>query len=193
VRWLSLAQPNGATGRVVATRWSLLQQSVQNLERFGLPDPLPPLPKILQESLMGTQSTIHGDLNLENILVGPGGFVWLIDFAMTREGHTLFDFAHLSADLIAHVISTLISPPDYLEALPQIFAGASNPEALVSPVNLLTAMLQIARRCLFDPAQSREFYLTIYLSCLGALKFINLDSSQKQYLYLTAAYLTTLL
>lgn len=193
VRWLSLAQPNGATGKVVATRWSLLQQCVQNMERFGLPDPLPLLPKIMQESLMGAQSTIHGDLNLENILVGPGGFVWLIDFAMTREGHTLFDFAHLSADLIAHVISSKISLSAYLEVLPQVFVGTSKPEALATPVDLLATMLQIARRCLFDPAQPREFHLALYLSCLGALKFINLNSTQKQYLYLTAAYLSKLL
>jgi hypothetical protein len=193
VRWMGLGQPNGANGRVIATRWTLLQQSVQDMDRFGLPDPLPILPKILQESLMGTQSIIHGDLNLENILVGPGGFVWLIDFAMTREGHTLFDFAHLSAELIAHVISMMVTPEAYIESLPLVFTVASNPEALASPLNLLTTMLQIARRCLFDPTQPREFYLALYLSCLGALKFINLNSSQKQYLYLTAAYLSTLI
>ena len=70
---------------------------------LGLPDPLYRLPGLLKESISGTQSTIHGDLNLENILVGLGGFVWLIDFASTRDGHTLFDFAHLGAELIAHV------------------------------------------------------------------------------------------
>ena len=40
------------------------------------------LPAWLNQTVAGTQSTIHGDLNLENALVGPGGIVWLIDFAL---------------------------------------------------------------------------------------------------------------
>lgn len=31
--------------------------------------------------------------------------MWLIDFARTREGHTLFDFAHLGAEIVAHVLA----------------------------------------------------------------------------------------
>ena len=51
--------------------------------------------------VMSPRSIIHGDLNLENVLIGPGGMVWLIDFATTREGHPLMDFAHLEAEIIA--------------------------------------------------------------------------------------------
>ncbi len=94
LRWLGLESPNGQTGRVVATRQTMLAELTAGLDLAGLPDPLLRLPAVLEESIQGSQSTIHGDLNLENVLVGPGGFVWLIDFATTRDGHTLFDFAH---------------------------------------------------------------------------------------------------
>ena len=78
----------------------------------------------------GTQSTIHGDLNLENALVVPGDFIWLIDFAMTRDGHTLFDFAHLEAEIIAQVIAPQLgSPQDYLDLLQK---GRGSPVSLSS-------------------------------------------------------------
>ena len=42
-------------------------------------------------------SKIHGDLHLGNILIGPAGDAWLIDFEWTRLGHTLLDWAGLEA------------------------------------------------------------------------------------------------
>jgi hypothetical protein len=118
-------------------------------------------------------------LNLENVLVGPGGFVWLIDFALTRDGHTLFDFAYLEACLIAQVISpTWPNDGDFLARL----ARDDDP--------LRAAVQAMAQRCLFNPAQPREYRLALAVACLGALKFYNLDTTQKRRLYLTAAYLS---
>ena len=113
-RWLDadLAQTrrfaNGVFGRIVGTRETLLREWMTDpatTDLHGLPDPISKLPSLLNERVQGTQSTIHGDLNLENGLVGPGGFVWLIDFAETRDGHALYDFAHLEAEIIAHIIA----------------------------------------------------------------------------------------
>ena len=191
LRWMRLAAPDhsaslrtgGATGRVVATRSTLLCDVVANFDRQGLPDPLIRLPALLDETVIGTQSTIHGDLNLENILVGPGGFVWLIDFAQTRDGHPLYDFAHLEAEIIAHVIAAQISATtDYLSLLHAAFDSNSN--------SLLSTLHSIASRCLLNPSQPREYHLALYVACLGALKFPNLEPPQKRLLYLTAAYLS---
>jgi hypothetical protein len=188
VRWLSLADPNGATGKVIATRSSFLQEAVASFDLFDLPDPLPRLPALLNESLSGTQSTIHGDLNLENILVGLGGFVWLIDFASTRDGHTLFDFAHLGAELIAHVLApSYPDPAVYPQALRTTYPHCIHSPA--APLTLLCKLQEVASRCLFNPSQPREFHLAFFLTCLGALKYTNLQSSQKHLLYLTAAHL----
>lgn len=179
VRWLSLAPPEGAAGRIVATRATLLSAFTAGLDLHGLPDPLPRLPALLAENVSGTQSTIHGDLNLENVLVGPGGFVWLIDFAQTRDGHPLYDFAHLEAGLIAHILSpALAADADYLACL----APGAHP--------LLTALRAITSQCLFNPAAPREYTLALLMACLGSLKYANLDQLSRQRLYLTAAYLT---
>ncbi len=165
-------------GRVVGTRAMLLQNLVSGLQTYGLPDPLAKLPQVLSESAHGTQSTIHGDLNLENVLIGLGGIVWLIDFANTRDGHPLADFAHLEADVIAHVIAPQIAKPlDYLNL------ATSAPQL----ETLRAAIRSVAQRCLFNPSQTREYDLALYMACVGALKYNNLNAHQKQLLYLTAA------
>jgi hypothetical protein len=189
VRWQGLAFAEGAAGRVVATRRSMLHDWAAIFDLCGLPDPLQRLPALLDETVSGTRSVIHGDLNLENVLAGPGDFVWLIDFAQTREGHTLFDFAHLYAELVAHVLAPQIpSTKDFLALL-------ADPDR--SPYSnlysLLSTLDEIAQRCLFNPSQPREYHLARFAACLGALKFANLPPSAKHLLYLTAAYTGQLL
>ncbi len=183
VRWMSLANPNGAVGRIADTRQSLLEGITKSFDRQGLPDPLKRLSELLNQTVRGSLSTIHGDLNPENVLVGPGGFVWLIDFATTREGHPLFDFAHLEAEIIAHVLAPTVAPADYLAAWRAGIAEGSPP-----PYSLLETLHTIAGRCLFNPDQPHEYHLALVFACLGALKYENLSPAQKSLLYLTAAY-----
>jgi hypothetical protein len=186
VRWLGLEAPNHTPARVVATRETLLREYAAGFEQYGLPDPLTCLPRLLTENVAGTQSTIHGDLNLENVLVGPGGFVWLIDFAQTRDGHPLFDFAHLEGQIIAHIIAPQVSrAADYVNALQTAPAASPAPGIF----GLRPALRSIAARCLFNSAQPREYDLALYMACLGALKYTNLNTHQKHLLYLTAAHL----
>jgi hypothetical protein len=147
---------------------------------FGLPDPLEALPGLLNRTIRGTRSIIHGDLNLENALVGPGGAVWLIDFAETREGHPLTDFAHLYADIVAHVVATQTLSPE------QALAGMHG-EGAPAWLPLLQTIDGMAGRCLYDPADTSEWDLARGMVCLGALKFGNLSAAQKRLLYLTAA------
>jgi hypothetical protein len=177
LRWLNLNPPNNTSARVLASRADLFAEYTSGFERYGLPDPLLHLDSLLQETIMGTRSVIHGDLNLENILVGPGSLVWLIDFAQTREGHPLFDFSHLASELIAHVLAERCeSPLAYLNLLRQ----GHEP--------LLGAVEAVAQRCLFDPRNLREYHLALIMACLGALKYSNLSAKAKHCLYLTAAF-----
>ncbi|MCI0398477.1 MAG: phosphotransferase, partial [Chloroflexi bacterium] len=183
LRWLSPTNPEGATARVVATRDSLLEEWTAGFDkasfhRHSLLEPLAALPGLLNETVSGTQSTIHGDLNLENVLVGPGGLVWLIDFANTRDGHTLFDFAHLAAEIIAHVLLPPAVPAETYPSL--LLEDGGGP--------LLRALREIAGRCLFNPDQPREYDLALALSCLGALKHSNLDAAARWRLYVAAGW-----
>ncbi len=178
IRWRGLKPPAGTTGRVIHTRQSLFRNYTEGMQLYGLPDPLERLTDIMRITVPGTRSVIHGDLNLENILVGPGDLVWLIDFAQTCEGHPLRDFAHLYSEIIAHIISLRgLEPAQYLT----ILQSKSDP--------LLTVVEQTAHRCHLDTAREDEFNLAAGISCLGALKLPNLNAGAKQLLFLTAANL----
>ncbi|MBN1439361.1 MAG: phosphotransferase [Anaerolineales bacterium] len=185
VRWRSADYADGAVGRIVATRKTLLEELTAGLDLCGLPDPFAALENRLAERIRGTQSILHGDLNLENILAGPGGTVWLIDFAQTREGHTLADFAHLQAEIAAHVVAPALGDPCAL-------AGLLQGKKPIPPVfRLMEAMESVAGRCLFNPAQPREYRLALFLSALGELKHTNLDPTQRNFLLVYAAHLQT--
>lgn len=177
LRWLDLQPPAGTTARVVASRKDLFARYTAGFDLSGLPDPLLKLDGWLNEVVTGTRSVIHGDLNLENILVGPGNLVWLIDFAQTREGHPLFDFSHLASELIAHILAQKYpTPQEYLALL----RSGDDP--------LLNVVEKNACLCLFDAKEPREYHLALALACLGALKYQNLTQQAKYALYLTAAY-----
>jgi hypothetical protein len=203
IRWLGAELPKHPTGRVAATREDLMRSYTTGLDLKGLPDPLEHMTRLLEESLIGTRSIIHGDLNLENVLVGPGDFVWLIDFASTREGHPMADFAHLEAEIISHVIAPQAAANEYLDfiqsqarkapdqGIRNRFSNDKEPleDGSRSPLNLIQAVRDVAMKCLANPTQPREYHLALFFSCIGALKYQNLNPHQKHLLYLTAANL----
>lgn len=207
---------HGLYGRVAASRLELLRGEVTKAfpsldlesDRLSLGDrslanPLKHFEDLLSGQLRGTRSVIHGDLNLENILVGPGDLVWLIDFACTREGHTLFDFARLEVELTTQVAAETLSrrklrPDDFFIVLDRIH-GTSDPlqAPLEEIAGLLNAVRHVARRCLYDPADISEFHKALILAYLGSLKFANLDEmpcapTPKALAFLAAAYLMDL-
>ncbi|MBI9050844.1 MAG: phosphotransferase [Anaerolineaceae bacterium] len=178
IRWLSATPPNKTKARVIHTRESYLQAMTSKFSLNGLPNPLENLNATMQKTVNGAKSIIHGDLNLENILVGPGALVWLIDFAQTGEGHSLRDFAHLYMEIIAHVLSARgYTAQEFV----QMIETHSEP--------LLAEIEQIARRCQLDVEQDHEFDLAAGITCLGAIKFETVPEEAKQYLFLAAAYL----
>ncbi len=174
------------TWRLTGKRDTLLRSFLQGFDLHGLPNPVDKLESIEHRSITGTRSIIHGDLNLENVLAGPGAFVWLIDFASTREGHTLFDFARLETELITQIAAPSIPhAQDYLALQQQL---DENGAALAGAGALIHTARSLAWRCLFNPLQRNEYWMALYMTALGSLKFSNLGAHQRHLLYLTAAH-----
>jgi hypothetical protein len=173
------------------------------------PNPLHVYPAMLEERIFGTMSTIHGDLNLENILVEPeSGQAWLIDFATARDGHTLHDFMRLERDVLTRLLPQALAQAgsgpetigDLLLELHSVSVAPTKPPPspsqleLKKPFEMLAAIRRMAGRCLQDPARWDEYYRGLALHLLGALKFADLDDLPqaplpKQVAFAAAAWL----
>lgn len=73
------------------------------------PNPLNLYPTILNCTLNGKKSLVHGDLHLRNIMVDESGHGWLIDFALVKERHNLYDFIKLEV----YIRQMVLSQPQY--------------------------------------------------------------------------------
>jgi hypothetical protein len=140
-----------------------------------LPNPLTALPALLDRQVSGCLSTIHGDLHLGNILVGPRGDAWLIDFAWTREGHTLFDWALLEVSLLVEIVSRL-APPGWdgawgviamLDAINQGDERVLREKHQVGrALAALKTIRDIVAQCLVTPDLWTEYYVALALLAL---------------------------
>jgi aminoglycoside phosphotransferase (APT) family kinase protein len=146
---------------------------------------------MLQDFFKVKVSTIHGDLNLENILVDPDTrHLSLIDFVTARQGHALHDLLRLETEVVTKLVSAALAEAnlslDVLQTLyeqlhrvifyPRQYSSQEYPHpALAKAWAMLVAIRKMARKCLFDPDDWREYYCGLTLYMLGALKFKNLD------------------
>lgn len=199
-------------GRVVRTREDLLLRSMQNLEpnfdlRLGripsevaslddLPNPLLEVTGLLDRQVSGYLSTIHGDLHLGNILVGPRGDAWLIDFAWAREGHTLFDWALLEASILFEVVSKLV-PPGWagvwstVELLHSINQGEDRVQRegsqMARALTAVTAIRDVVRECLGVRDRWDEYYIALALLSLRLMDWKSEGIDARRLVFLVAA------
>ncbi len=193
-RFLRGQEVEALVGRVVSTRYDLLLRHLQELDpgfdlRLDelpsgrttmptLPNPLQHFYELLQRQINGNLSTIHGDMHMANVLVGPQGNPWLIDFALVRDGHTLFDWALLELSLLVHVAANLV-PSDWesqwgvVERLHAINRGEESALHAEPPVTRVLAAVktirEVVRECLYDPALWNEYYIPLALIGLRAM------------------------
>ena len=105
-----------------------------------------------------TYSTIHGDLNLGNLLIAGRREdeidYWLVDFAKAREdGPTAFEFAKLEVEIRTQVLSKILH-----EVAKRLLAGGDEREEVYK--GLLAAYLLWERSLgsFLDPEKARERY-----------------------------------
>lgn len=193
-------------GEVVKTRYSILLEKIQqalrkercifdvNAETILLPDITEvnnPLLKI--ETLLNDHSDvyisglIHGDLNLENVLVEfdsnnyPQGIA-LIDFAAARENdHVLHDFLRLETSIWLYLATEELSGKDTIQAVSQLFKALLLPDGLIPKAfaslksfHIFQAIREMAKPYL-RKQQWDEYFRGLTLYMIGALKFDNLD------------------
>lgn len=196
-------------GKIIETRASRLQTELRRI--FGdsfdstgpmvslpsageliLPNPLRALETLLSSSREVKVASIHGDFNLENILIEPEtGLISLIDFADAREDHVLHDLLRLETEVMTKLIPEILSrrgllpvptlaglywPLHRLHFRPEGVHPALPHPDLEKPWTLLRLIRQTAREYLLEPDDLTEYYRGLVLYLIGALKFKNLNN-----------------
>jgi hypothetical protein len=160
-----------------------------------LPNPVLAIPSILSETRHVKVNNIHGDLNLENVLVDPQvRDVRLIDFAEARQDHVLHSFMRLETEVAVKLLPFVLSEAELTPHAVYAFygrlhcatfqpgqAGAHRPAhaALDRPFAILCAIREAARKGLYSRDDFSEYYQGLTLYLLGALKYRNLDEIPK--------------
>ncbi len=195
-------------GEVVETRTSRLHDEVRRAlgedfdptaqtltlpDQTSLPNPLATdkVSSLLNKTRDVRVASIHGDFNLENILIEPEtGAVSLIDFAEAREDHILHDFLRLETEVVTKLIPGLLQRHNlpliptlasfyrqlHLVAFQAAFVQPTLPHSdLEKPFAMLVAVRQAAYNYLFDRHDFSEYYEGLILYLVGALKFKNLN------------------
>ena len=200
------------TGRVRATRQSLLQSYIQShlgeqvdltqptvslSAQSNLPNPLLALPTLLARRQEGWLATIHGDLNLRNILIDPAvRTAHIIDGAAARQDHVLHDLLRLERDLLTDLAAQTFFqanlPPTAIVGFYQQLHCATqgaphDPGHFAMPADLapvleklfvmIATVRQAARPFLATPSEWAEYYSGLVIHLLGALKYRDLENA----------------
>ncbi|MCE7938198.1 hypothetical protein DCC79_07645 [bacterium] len=161
-----------------------------------LPNPLVALPGLLRQPIPHRVATIHGDLNLENVLVDPEArTVQLIDFSHSREDHVLHDLLRLETGLVTRVLPDKLAEAGLdLSAVIDVYRrlhvaadDAPADPALRAVYVGLVAVRKAALLLLADPADWREYLWGLAAYLVGAGKYRNLGASAKAAAFWAAA------
>ncbi len=161
-----------------------------------LPNPLRALGALLEHQVRGYLSTIHGNMHLYNVLVGPHAEPCLIDFASARDGHVLFDWALLEVSLLVHVVGRF-APSGWEGAWQLVGAlAALNQHAEVPlrrseevglALSMIRAVRDVVRECLYLPEAWGEYYIALMLLALRALRWRGISTESRRLAFLAAA------
>lgn len=196
--------PGAITGVVQATRGTFFETQLSQifspalaadaetvtLPGIGtLPNPLRQLPDIMKQREDVRMGVVHGDLNLENVLIEydhKSRNIHLIDFANARRDWVLHDLLRLETNIWLHLVpGEMVRHGRDLSHLPPLVASLQSALAPAGQVNVTPglekpfhALLAIRRRAqhlLMTPHAWGPYWQGLCAYLVGALKFHNLD------------------
>ncbi|GAB1422538.1 hypothetical protein MASR2M15_27720 [Anaerolineales bacterium] len=190
-------------GRVVSLRSDLLKERLRYLEpdfdlnartiqcgSYELPNPLIFYQKMMEIRVNGSFSIIHGDLHLGNILLGPQESAMLIDFEMTRDGHSLIDWATLEVSLLDQVIAPFVGETwdevrDFTLRLIDHYPAKEDP--LFTALESILEIRRIVHKLLAQADEWSEYFISLALCSLRAINWESMPINNRRLMFMMSA------
>lgn len=171
-----------------------IDQSFINHGNFKLPNPIFAYQEIMDMTIEGSLCTIHGDLHLGNILIGPSENALLIDFAHTRDGHTVFDWATMELSLLSDYIVPLTNNSwestwtlaSYLHAINNNLPLPSDNSDLTAAFKSIQELRNIVKECLVNKTSWAEYYVALALTSLRAMTWKTMSLASRRLMYINS-------
>ncbi len=159
-----------------------------------LPNPIIAYDELLDRYINGSLSRIHGDLHLGNIMLGPNESAALIDFAYTRDGHAIFDWATLEVSILSDIAMRESETwDDAREVLRHMIAlnAQAEPEDANEEVTAALKPIRGLRAIVADGLTTREswseYYTALALCGLRAITWDTMQIGGRRLMFLIAA------
>jgi len=159
-------------------------------------------PERMDEMFSVYEASVHGDLNMRNILLDGDTNIWLIDFSETRHSHIVRDIAKLEAVLKFEMVpirsdealETLIGLEQSFLGIPELSVIPEIPDSVTDPemirafscIRNLREFANILTLLDDNPAQ---YFLALFAYTLPAVGYESLDDRQKAYAWASASML----
>jgi hypothetical protein len=169
-------------------------------------NPLYFMESILPERLAWTwnvyEGSVHGDLNMKNVLMDEEKNIWLIDFAMTTHSHILRDVAKLESVIKMEMIPVeseerlllllnlekIFLHPKKLREIPEIPDEVRDPDILKA-FTIVKQLRQYADTITLLDDDIRQYYLALlyYTLCIPA--YVSVNDYMREYAWISSSLL----
>ena len=144
--------------------------------------------------------SIHGDLNGNNMLVDPSGYVWLIDFAKTGQGYVFHDFIKLECVIKFELLKTvdvkalyefeeaLLLPEMFSDFATMSFSNSYNKDDLKKGFAVIKKLRELAWDVIRPLDKSnREYYVGLLYQTLSTLRRTDI---RREHAFLSASMIS---
>lgn len=160
------------------------------------------MPRRLNSVFSVYESSVHGDLNMKNVLMDETGNLWLIDFAETRYSHILRDIVKLEAVLAGEMVP--VESREALEELVRLYlpflSGESPGEIADLPAEfpdpaaekafrVIRALREHADDVTLHDEDISHYYLGLLQYTLNMLSYVSVNEYQKEFAWIVSSVL----
>ena len=148
------------------------------------------------------EGSVHGDLNMKNVLMDDNRNIWLIDFAMTGHSHILKDIAKLECVMKFEMVPvtsegslrTLLSleqaflKPSRFWDIPDIPGDIRDP-GIVKAFSVVRQLRRYADTLTVLDDDIRQYYLALLSYTLCVPAFVSVTDPMKEYAWVSSSIL----